>query len=73
MISLASATLGNHKRTKHFLGYINFLTQSVTESIITILHIESTENLAEIFTKPLAVQDLLRLRNKILGKQPSTA
>ena len=43
-----------HKRTKHISANFNFVREAVMEDeIITLEHISSERNLADVFTKPL--------------------
>ena len=70
MIALANTTLGNHKRTKHFIGYMNFINQAVRDTII-VIHLNSPGNTADVLTKVNPVQDFLHQRDHMLGSQPT--
>jgi hypothetical protein len=67
MITIAEDFSGNHKKVKHFLTRINFLIENVKNQIITFTHVPSSDNVADILTKPLGPIDFLRLRPKLLG------
>jgi hypothetical protein len=67
MILVAENFSGHHKRVKHFLNRINFLIENVKNEIISFTHVSSSDNVADILTKPLGPIDFLRLRPKLLG------
>ncbi|HEV7735995.1 MAG TPA: reverse transcriptase domain-containing protein, partial [Chlamydiales bacterium] len=54
-----------HKRTKHIDIQHHFIPQQVEEGVISIYQVPSAENLADLFTKPLARNHHLRLAKSI--------
>ena len=74
MTALANTALGNHKRTKHFIGYINFLNQAIRNTILIMIHLNSSDNTADmLLTKVNPAQDFLRQRDHMLGSSQPTA
>ncbi|KAL7561436.1 hypothetical protein ACA910_009292 [Epithemia clementina (nom. ined.)] len=60
-------------RTKHLAVRLFHFRQYVERGDITIQHISSKEQLADIFTKPLPRDQFRNLRNKIMNWLPSTS
>ena len=69
MITLATDYSENLKRVKHFIRKINFLIEQVNASLIQFQYVETSDNTADILTKPLGPSDFLRLRPYLLGYQ----
>jgi hypothetical protein len=67
MITVAEDFSGHHKKVKHFLVRINFLIEQVKNKVIAFQHVPSSDNIADILTKPLGPVDFLRLRPRLLG------
>ena len=67
MITLATDYSGNHKRVKHYLTRVNFMIEQVTLGSISLHHVPTELNIADILTKPLGPIDFLRLRPRLLG------
>jgi hypothetical protein len=59
-----------HSKTKHIPIKYHFLREQVTNQIVQVLYIPTTEQIADIFTKPLAKTPFEYLRQK-LGVIPS--
>ena len=57
----------HHKRSKHIDIRYHFIRERVQSSEIDPQYVPSRENLADIFTKPLASELFTYLRNQILG------
>jgi hypothetical protein len=68
MITLANDYSGNHKRVKHYLTRINFMIDQVRLGIVTLEHVSTSINVADMLTKPLGPIDFLRLRPHLLGE-----
>jgi hypothetical protein len=51
--------------TKHMATRYFYVRQVVQEGKVKIVYIPTTDQLADIFTKPLDKQNFLRLRNKL--------
>ena len=56
----------NHPRTKHIDTKYHFIRDLVQQDIIKLEPVKSADNIADIFTKPLATQSFLYLRNKFM-------
>jgi len=54
-----------HSRTKHIDIRHHFIRDLVEEKIVTLAHVTTEEQLADIFTKALDVKQFERLRNKL--------
>jgi hypothetical protein len=54
-------------RTKHINVKYHHFRSAVTDGLISISKIHTTEQLADIFTKPLAVDLFIKLRRGIMG------
>ena len=59
-----------HSKTKHIRIKFHFLREQVTEKNIKMEYIETKEQIADIFTKPLPRETFEYLRQK-LGVIPS--
>ena len=60
----------NHKtraRTKHLSVRLHHFRSHVIKKTITIEHISTTQQLGDIFTKPLPLKQFIYLRDKIMG------
>ena len=58
MITLCSDFSGNHKRTKHFLGQINFMLDQVRQGIIKLEYLRTEDHHADAHTKALGPTEL---------------
>lgn len=58
MITLCSDYSGNHKRTKHFLGQINFMLDQVRQGIIKLEYLRTEDHHADAHTKALGPTEL---------------
>jgi hypothetical protein len=54
-----------HSKTKHIPIKYHFLREQVTNRIVQLNYIPSTEHIANIFTKPLAATPFGYLRQKL--------
>ena len=54
-----------HSRTKHIDIRHHFFRDLVEEKIVTLEHVATEEQLADIFTKPLDVKQIEKLRSKM--------
>jgi hypothetical protein len=63
----------NHRtrpRTKHLSVRLHHFRSHVVRKTITIEHISTTEQLADMFTKPLARDQFRKLRNQLMSWPP---
>jgi hypothetical protein len=60
-----SKNLVLHSKTKHIPIKYNFLREQVTNQIVQVHYIPTTEKIADIFTKPLAKTSFEYLRQKL--------
>ena len=63
----------NHRtrpRTKHLSVRLHHFRQHVVKKIITIEHVSTTEQLADMFTKPLPRDQFIKLRNRLMSWPP---
>ena len=58
-----------HERSKHIGLRHHYLRERVEDGTISLLHIPSTNNLADLFTKPLPRDQFQKLRS-LLGVNP---
>jgi len=54
-----------HSRTKHIDIRHHFIRDLVRDDVVTLEHVTTEEQLAEIFTKALDVKKFERLRSKL--------
>jgi hypothetical protein len=54
-----------HSKTKHIPIKYRFLREQVTNKIVQLNYIPSTEQIADIFTKPLAATPFGYIRQKL--------
>lgn len=54
-----------HARTKHIEIDVHFIRDHIAAGKLKVDHIVSTEQVADIFTKPLAFKQFTYLRNKL--------
>ncbi len=52
-----------HQRTKHIDVKYHFIREALEKGIVEIKRVDSKENIADIFTKPLARVQFEKLRN----------
>ena len=65
-ISMASAKKFS-PRTKHIALKYHHFRSAVNEGKIKIFHVDTHEQIADIFTKPLKVDQFRYLRQKLMG------
>lgn len=61
-----------HGRTKHIDIKFHFLRDLVKEGVVELIHCGTSEQMADIMTKPLKLESFLKLRN-MLGVQSMKA
>jgi hypothetical protein len=66
-ITLATEFSGNMKRTKHFISSIHYLLDNYLQKIITVCHIATEDQVADILTKPLCEDQFVKLRDLLMG------
>jgi len=66
-INLATEFSGNMKRTKHFISSIHYLLDNYLGKVISLQHIDSDTQIADILTKPLAEDQFIKLRDLLMG------
>ena len=54
------------KRMKHIATRIAFLRENVEGKLVTLIHVGTNEQIADIFTKPLAAAPFHTLREMLL-------
>jgi len=69
MISLSSKEAGNHGRTKHFSGRINYLIDNVKNGIIRLEYLRTEDQQADGLTKPFGPKAMKRFQTFMLGTQ----
>jgi hypothetical protein len=60
-----SKNLVQHSRTKHINTRHHFIRDLVEEKVVTLEHVTTGEQLADIFTKALDVKQFEKLRSKL--------
>ena len=73
MIKLCSKPSGNHQRTKHFTGDINFMLDNVRRGIIQLEYLKTEEMPVDILTKAKGPTAHQRCASRILGPQHGKA
>ena len=53
--------------TKHLFVHVHHFRSHVLQKTITIQHVSTTEQLADMFTKPLARVQFQKLRGRLMG------
>lgn len=66
-IQLAGDLSSRAKKSKHFLMLVNFLKEQVTMGLINIQKIHTSENIADLLTKPLDWAQFAPKAAKLLG------
>ena len=61
--------IGVSNRTRHFLMLIHYCREKVQSGLISISHVDSEENIADIGSKAIYGQDFLYKRQGLLGLQ----
>jgi hypothetical protein len=56
-----------HKRTKHIRIKYHWLRQKVAEGLVTLVYVQSEQNIADIFTKGLAHPRFIKLVYRVRG------
>jgi hypothetical protein len=69
LITLMTRDAGVSKRTKHFLMLINYCRERVRSGLISVEHIDSELNIADIGSKPIFGQDFRFKRQGLIGRQ----
>ena len=65
--ALALATVPKIRpRTKHINLVYHHFREAVREGKIDVLHVDTTEQIADMFTKPLPQNDFVKFRRKLL-------
>ena len=59
-----------HTRSKHIEVDYHFIREKLAANLLTLKHISSTDQLADLFTKPLPVSRFLFLRDKLMVVSP---
>ena len=54
-----------HERTKHIEVYCHFIRDKIQDGLLKTLHISSTHQLADIFTKPIGFVSFSHLLSKL--------
>ena len=70
MITLCTDYSGNHKRTKHFLGQINFMLDQVRQGIIRLEYLRTEDHDADPLTKPKGPTEMTHFMEKMQGPIP---
>ena len=60
---------GSSGRTKHISIGLELIKQKVNEGKIIVQYIKGTNNIADVFTKPLGRLNFTRLINKIMNEE----
>jgi hypothetical protein len=66
-VLIAKQDMAN-SRTRHVAMYYHYIKQAVEEGKLEFRWIQSTEQQADILTKPLGVQPYRKLRNMLMGE-----
>ena len=61
-ITLMTRDGGISKKTKHFLMLIHYCREKIREGLISIEHLDSEENIADIGSKAICGQDFIHKR-----------
>ena len=56
-----------HPRTRHFNKIRNFIIQEIAAQTLNVIKVPGTDNVADIFTKPLALELFSKQRSTLLG------
>ena len=62
-----------HKRTKHFETHYHYARERVAKGLLIVKHIHATQQIADIFTKSLPIQNFVELRFKLGVDEPPTS
>jgi hypothetical protein len=57
----------NHKTTKHINPKYHNVRQAITDLLIEVIHIDTTEQIADLFTKSLPINQHVYLTDKLLN------
>jgi hypothetical protein len=60
-------------RTKHIDVRHHFIREKCASQFIEVFHVGTSDNVADVFTKPLLKNKLSRFRNMLFGNEKSTA
>ena len=71
-ISLARSPVLNRK-TRHLRPQYHYTRELVEEGVVSLHHVPTSDNLADLFTKPLARQAFEHLRGQFMSKIPGTS
>ena len=58
-----------HARTKHIDRRHFYVRELVEQHVLSVKYVNTTDNLADFFTKPLPPKHFFKLRNKIMNVQ----
>jgi hypothetical protein len=59
----------SHKYTKHIDIRMHFVRELITRGVLQVLYVETNNNVADIFTKPLSKQTFRMHRDYLFGKK----
>lgn len=63
-----------HKQTKHFETHYHYANERVAKGLLVVRHIPSTQQIIDIFTKPLPIKIYCDLRFKLgVGEAPTSS
>ena len=62
----------HHERTKHIDRRHFFIREKVEEGVITVPYVNTDDNIADFFTKPLDVKKFRAFRDRIMNTPPHT-
>jgi hypothetical protein len=71
VITLLTSTRGQQKGSKHFLMLVNYCREMVNNGSISLHHVATEKNIADILTKSLFGHDLKYKTQRLLGKRAS--
>jgi hypothetical protein len=70
VITLLTSSKGQPKGSKHFLMLVNYCRELVNNGTISMQHIATEKNIADILTKSLYGHDLNYKTQTLLGRRP---
>jgi hypothetical protein len=63
---------GHHDRSKHINVKHHYIREKIAERVITLAKVDTSDNEADILTKPLPSQQFNKLKQRIMNINPST-
>ena len=66
-VQVSSSMSSRIKRSKHFLMLINFIRHQVTLGLFEVRKVATTDNIADVLTKPLAWSEFAPKAAQLLG------